>query len=72
MKALIEHTVSKYGRLDCAVNNAAAVWNEQRRTAEFSEEDFDREVNGNLKSVWLCWRGELEQMRKQERPGELS
>ena len=37
--------------------------------AEFSEEDFDREVNGNLKSVWLCLRGELEQMRKQEKPG---
>jgi NAD(P)-dependent dehydrogenase (short-subunit alcohol dehydrogenase family) len=51
------------------VNNAAAVWNEQRRTADFSEEDFDREVNGNLKSVWLCLRGELEQMRTQARPG---
>jgi len=69
VKALIERTVSTYGRLDCAVNNAAALWNEQRRTAEFSEEDFDREVNGNLKSVWLCLRGELEQMRSQERPG---
>jgi NAD(P)-dependent dehydrogenase (short-subunit alcohol dehydrogenase family) len=69
VKALIEQTVSKYGRLDCAVNNAAAVWNEQRRTAEFSEEDFDREVNGNLKSVWLCLRGELEQMCRQEQSG---
>lgn len=69
VKALIEQTVSAYGRLDCAVNNAAALWNEQRRTAEFSEEDFDREVNGNLKSIWLCLRGELEQMRRQERPG---
>ena len=67
--ALIEQTVRKYGRLDCAVNNAAALWNEQRRTADFSEKDFDREVNGNLKSVWLCLRGELEQMRKQDSPG---
>jgi NAD(P)-dependent dehydrogenase (short-subunit alcohol dehydrogenase family) len=69
VRALVEQTVSKYGRLDCAVNNAAAMWNEQRRTADFSEEDFDREVNGNLKSVWLCMRFELEQMLKQERPG---
>jgi NAD(P)-dependent dehydrogenase (short-subunit alcohol dehydrogenase family) len=69
VKVLIEQTVSKYGRLDCAVNNAAATWNEQKCTADFSEEDFDREVNGNLKSVWLCLRSELEQMRRQERPG---
>jgi glucose 1-dehydrogenase len=69
VKALLQQTVSKYGRLDCAVNNAAAMWNEQRRMADFSEEDFDREVNGNLRSVWLCLRGELEQMRKQEQPG---
>lgn len=69
VKALVEQTVSEYGRLDCAVNNAAALWNEQKRTADFSEDDFDREVNGNLKSVWLCLRREVDQMRKQERPG---
>jgi NAD(P)-dependent dehydrogenase (short-subunit alcohol dehydrogenase family) len=69
VKALIEEVVSRYGRLDCAVNNAAAIWNEQKRTADFSEEEFAREVEGNLKSVWLCLRSELEQMRKQERRG---
>jgi len=69
VKALVEQAVSKFGRLDCALNNAAAIWNQARRTGDFSEEDFDREVNGNLKSVWLCMRAELEQMCKQERPG---
>ncbi len=69
VKALVEKTVSQYGRLDCALNNAAAIWNETRRAGEYSEEDFEREVNGNLKSVWLCMRSELEQMRKQESPG---
>jgi NAD(P)-dependent dehydrogenase (short-subunit alcohol dehydrogenase family) len=69
VKALIVQTVNKYGRLDCAVNNAAAIWNDQKRTADFSEQDFDREVNGNLRSVWLCLRSELEQMRRQECPG---
>jgi NAD(P)-dependent dehydrogenase (short-subunit alcohol dehydrogenase family) len=69
VKALIVQTVSKYGRLDCAVNNAAAIWNEQKRTGDFAEQDFDREVNGNLRSVWLCLRSELEQMRRQEYPG---
>lgn len=68
VKALIAQ-VSKYGRLNCAVNNAAAIWNDHKRTADFSEQDFDREVNGNLRSVWLCLRSELEQVCKQERPG---
>lgn len=69
VRALVEQAVKKYGRLDCAVNNAAAIWNQPKRTADFSDEDFDREVNGNLKSIWLCMRAEIEQMLKQERPG---
>lgn len=69
VRALVAQTVNKYGRLDCAVNNAAAIWNERKRTADFTDEEFDREVNGNLKSVWLCMRAELEQMIKQEHPG---
>ncbi|HJT86558.1 MAG TPA: glucose 1-dehydrogenase [Bryobacteraceae bacterium] len=69
VNALIDQTVKTYGRLDCAVNNAAALWNDSKRTGDYSEQDFDREVDGNLKSVWLCLRGELRQMQRQEKPG---
>src|SRR5579864_9352601 len=36
VRALVEQAVRKYGRLDCAVNNAAAIWNQSKRTADFS------------------------------------
>jgi NAD(P)-dependent dehydrogenase (short-subunit alcohol dehydrogenase family) len=68
VKDLVERTAATFGRLDYAVNNAA-VSGRMARTAEFSEEDFDAEVNANLKSVWLCMKYELEQMQKQEPRG---
>jgi NAD(P)-dependent dehydrogenase (short-subunit alcohol dehydrogenase family) len=51
---LIADTVSAYGRLDAAFNNAAAIEGVFSQTAEFSEEQFDRAIAANLKSVWLC------------------
>ena len=68
VRALVARTVNKFGRLDCAFNNAA-VLSKLARTDDFSEIDFDAEVNANLKSVWLCMKYELEQMRKQDPPG---
>ena len=68
VKDLVERTAATFGRLDYAVNNAA-VSGRMARTAEFSEEDFDAEVDANLKSVWLCMKYELEQMEKQKPRG---
>ena len=67
VQGLIAQTIEKFGRLDCAFNNAA-VLGKLARAAEFSEAEFDHEVALNLKSVWLCMKYELEQMQKQE-PG---
>jgi NAD(P)-dependent dehydrogenase (short-subunit alcohol dehydrogenase family) len=67
--ALIERTVEMYGRLDCAFNNAAAVEEPFALTADFSEEQFDRSMALNLKSIWLCMKAELQQMLKQEPSG---
>jgi NAD(P)-dependent dehydrogenase (short-subunit alcohol dehydrogenase family) len=65
VQALIARTVEKYGRLDCAVNNAAASEGVFSLTADFSEEEFDRAIAGSLKSVWLCLKYELQQMVRQ-------
>src|SRR5271165_4530010 len=58
-----------YGRLDCAFNNAGiAGWQVDavgKKTAEWSEEAFDRMIEVNLKGVWLCMRHELPQMQAQ-------
>jgi NAD(P)-dependent dehydrogenase (short-subunit alcohol dehydrogenase family) len=66
VKSMIEAVVSTYGRLDCAFNNAGiAGWQVDaagKKTAEWSEEAFDRMIAVNLKGVWLCMRHELPQM----------
>src|SRR6202789_4050262 len=68
VQSLITQTVEKFGRLDCAFNNAA-VLGKSTRTADFSDADFDAEVVSNLKSVWLCMKYELQQMQSQEPRG---
>jgi NAD(P)-dependent dehydrogenase (short-subunit alcohol dehydrogenase family) len=48
VQALIEKTVTEYGRLDCAFNNAASVEEAFTMTADFSEEQFERSIALNL------------------------
>lgn len=68
VQLLLRNTVERFGRLDCAINNAA-VLGTLRRSAEYSEAEFDTEIALNLKSVWLCMKYELEQMKRQVPPG---
>jgi NAD(P)-dependent dehydrogenase (short-subunit alcohol dehydrogenase family) len=69
VRAMIDAVVGAYGRLDCAFNNAGvAGWHVGsviQKTAEWSEESFDRMIAVNLKGVWLCMRHELPQMQAQ-------
>jgi NAD(P)-dependent dehydrogenase (short-subunit alcohol dehydrogenase family) len=62
--AIVEQTVSIFGRLDAAFNNAG-VQSPVAETAEASGEDFDRVIAINLRGVWNCMKFELRQMRKQ-------
>ncbi len=65
--ALVAQTLSAYGRLDCAFNNAGIapyqLGAQGRTTAEWSEEAFDRMIAVNLKSVWLCMKHQLPAMQ---------
>ena len=67
--ALVERAVAAYGRLDYALNNAAAIEEPAVPTADFTEEQFDRSMTLNLKSVWLCMRQEIGQMLAQQPAG---
>ncbi|HWR37229.1 MAG TPA: SDR family oxidoreductase [Clostridia bacterium] len=70
VRELVRRTVGSYGRLDCAFNNAAAIdVIKMQRTADITEEDFDREMALNMKSVWLCMKFELTQMLAQTPTG---
>ena len=66
VRRMVEGTVAAFGRIDCAFNNAGIaayqVGAGGKKTADWSEEAFDRMIAVNLKGVWLCLRAELERM----------
>lgn len=66
VEAMLHDTLSAFGRLDCAFNNAGIapyqVDASGRKTAEWEEESFDRMIAVNLKSVWLCMKMEIRHM----------
>lgn len=64
VEALIDKTVSHYGHLDCAVNNAG-VEEEHQPLAEGDDAQFDRIMGVNVKGVWLCMKHQIRQMLKQ-------
>lgn len=56
--------VSEFGRLDYAFNNAGIV-QPRALLPDIAEADWDRVLDINLKSVWLCMRAQLPVMRDQ-------
>jgi NAD(P)-dependent dehydrogenase (short-subunit alcohol dehydrogenase family) len=62
--AMIEQTVSTFGRLDAAFNNAG-IMIPAVEVADASGKDFERVVAINLRGVWNCMKYELRQMREQ-------
>lgn len=67
---LVAETVSTFGRLDAAFNNAG-IEGELAATADCTLENWDRVIGVNLKGVWLCMRAELRQMLQQAEGGAI-
>lgn len=64
--SLVARTMERWGRLDCAFNNAG-IEGSMASTVDCSEESFDRTIAVNLKSVWLCMRAQISRMLGQGR-----
>ncbi len=68
VEAMVQDTVTAYGRLDCAFNNAGIagyqVGSVGQKTADWSEASFDRMIAVNLKGVWLCMKEEIPLMQR--------
>jgi NAD(P)-dependent dehydrogenase (short-subunit alcohol dehydrogenase family) len=64
VEAMVKQTVSTFGRLDAAYNNAG-IQNLLAETADASRDDYDRVMAINLRGVWSCMKFELQQMREQ-------
>ena len=64
VKAMVEQTISTFGRLDYAFNNAG-IEGESAPTHEVTEENFDRVIGINVKGVWQCMKHQIPHMLRQ-------
>ncbi|WP_343606460.1 glucose 1-dehydrogenase [Fluviicola sp.] len=70
VEALIQLAIDKYGRLDGAFNNAG-IPGPTTPMGEYADEDFDKVIATNLKSVWLCMKAQINVMLKQAGGGAI-
>ena len=64
VQRLIQAAVERWGRLDCAFNNAGIEGDAFVHTADYSETTWDQIVAVNLTGVFLSMKYELQQMLK--------
>ncbi len=70
VEALVVRTVENFGRLDCAVNNAA-ITPDILPIAEADMAVFDKVLNVDLRSVMLCMKYEIRQFLAQNSQGSI-
>ena len=64
IEKLVENTIKKFNRIDCAFNNAG--WEGvAAKTADINESDWQKMLDIKLTGVWRCMKSELNQMMKQ-------
>ena len=64
VERLVGACVERFGRLDCAFNNAAT-GGSGALLADVADEDFEETVAVNLRGVFLCLKHEIRQMLRQ-------
>jgi NAD(P)-dependent dehydrogenase (short-subunit alcohol dehydrogenase family) len=64
VKAMVDKTISTFGRLDYAFNNAG-IEGISASTQDCTEENWDKTIGINLKGVWLCMKYEIPEILKQ-------
>ena len=69
VQGLVDHVVSKHGRLDVIANNAAI--GDGGRLTETTEAIWDRTMAVNLKGVFFGCKAAAQQMLTQDRCGEV-
>ena len=62
VRQLVEMAVDRWGRLDCAFNNAGIEGSPYIPTAEYSEQIWDQVMDTNLKGVFLAMKFEIPHM----------
>ena len=65
IKALVDHAVATYGRLDVAFNNAGIEGEVKPTLVDQTEANFDAVMGVNVKGVWLSMKYEIPRMLDQ-------
>jgi len=65
VEALVDYTITTYGRLDLAFNNAGIEGEMKPTLVDQTEANFDAVMDINVKGVWLCMKYEIPQMLEQ-------
>jgi NAD(P)-dependent dehydrogenase (short-subunit alcohol dehydrogenase family) len=58
-EAMVQAVLQRFGRLDCAVNNAGIAGPRFTPVADVTEAQWDEVMGVNLKGVWLCMKHEI-------------
>lgn len=70
VQAMVAAAITRYGRLDCALNNAG-IDGRMAPTHELAENEWDRVIAVNLRGVFLCMKYEIRQMLAQPSGGAI-
>lgn len=70
VQAMVDHALEAFGRLDHAVN-AAAIEFENTLLHDATEDDYDRMMDVNVRSVFLCMRAQVRAMLDAGRGGTI-
>ncbi len=70
VQAMVQFAIDRYGRLDGAFNNAG-ISGPSIPMIDYADEDFDKVIATNLKSVWLCMKAQIRVMLAQEGGGAI-
>ena len=62
VEILVASAMERFGRLDCAVNNAGMAGPRLTPVADVTEAQWDEVMGVNLKGVWLCMKYEIPAM----------
>jgi len=63
VRCMVDETISSFGQLDFAFNNAGTA-EPISNTVDLSEEEFDRVFDLNIRGTWLCMKYQIPEMLK--------
>ncbi|WP_126243636.1 SDR family oxidoreductase [Chitinophaga rhizosphaerae] len=64
VRKMVENTISTFGQLDYAFNNAG-IEGISAPVQDCTEDNWDKTIGINLKGIWLCMKYEIPEMLKQ-------